>query len=302
MHTILGAGGPVANILTGELLKNGHRVKLISRRKIERFTGAEWVKADLTQKNEVLEAAKGATVLYMVAGLKYDKKAWAAQWPVIMSNIIEAAKQNNARLIFFDNVYMYGHVNGKMTEETPYNPSSVKGKIRAKIAQQLMDEIKKGNIKGSIARAADFYGAESMNSFLDSMVLAKFAKGLKATWLGNPQVLHNFTFVPDAGKDMYILGQHPESDGQIWHLRTAPALKGEDIMKIAARTFGAPMKYSRINKFMLDMVGLFNPLIRETSELYYQYKYDYIFDSSKFEKTFGLQPTAYEDGFKYLKY
>ena len=37
-------------------------------------------------------------------------------------------RQPVAKLIFFDNVYMYGKVNGIMTEETAFNPCSKKEK------------------------------------------------------------------------------------------------------------------------------------------------------------------------------
>lgn len=301
MHIILGAGGPIANVLTQELINNGIKPRLISRRKPDSFSQVEWIRADLTKRNEVTDAVKGATVLYMCAGLKYDKKIWAAEWPIIMNNLVEAAKSTGARLIFFDNVYMYGRVEGEMKEDTPYSPSSKKGEIRARIATKLMGESNKGNIKASIARAADFYGAASMNSFFDSMVLSKYAKGEKAMWLGNIKTLHSFTYVPDAGKAMFLLGHRPESDGQIWHLPTAKPLTGKQFIELAANIFKVSPKYFPVNKLMLDMIGLFNPLIHESSELFYQYKYDYIFNSSKFEKAFNVTPGSYEEGIKTLK-
>ena len=296
MHTILGAGGPVANALTKELLNHGQPVRLISRTEINTFPAANWLKADLKNNKEVMKAVKGSSVIYMTAGLKYDKKIWAEEWPIIMRNIIDAAKETGARLIFFDNVYMYGLVDGVMTEETPYNPSSKKGEVRAQIATQLMDETKKGNIRASIARAADFYGAETLNSFCDSMVLQKLKEGKPAMWLGNPHKKHSFTFVPDAGKAMYLLGNVAKTDNQIWHVPTASALTGKEFIELAAAAFKAKPKYSSVNKFMLTMAGIFNPLIRETLELFYQYRYDYVFDSSKFEKEFAVQPTSYKDG------
>ncbi|MEJ7737119.1 MAG: NAD-dependent epimerase/dehydratase family protein [Chitinophagaceae bacterium] len=300
MHTILGAGGPISNSLANELIKNGHSIRLVSRSAVTRFPGIEWQGADLKNNKEVQKAVQGSSVIYMCAGLPYNKKVWAAEWPVIMQNLIDAAQTTGARLIFFDNVYMYGHVNGSMNENTPYNPLSVKGEIRAKIARKLMDETLAGNIKASIARAADFYGAESLNSFYDSMVLAKYAKGEKAMWLGNVSKKHAFTYVPDAGKAMYLLGQTPASDSQVWHLPTAKAMTGKAFIELAASTFNRDPRYTTINKFMLHAIGIFNKLTGETAELYYQYKYDYIFDSSKFEDTFGLRPTSYNDGVKEL--
>jgi nucleoside-diphosphate-sugar epimerase len=296
MHTIVGAGGVIANEVTTELLAKGLPVRLVSRRPVTQFTGAIWQKADLKNFAELSAAVKGSTVIYLCAGLKYDKRVWAAEWPLIMQNVINAAKQNKARLIFFDNVYMYGRVEGAMTETTPYNPCSVKGEIRARIAERLLQEIKTGNLRGSIARAADFYGAQSLNSFYDSMVLAKYAKGQKAMWLGDPRSLHSFTYVPDAGKAMAVLGLNESSDGGTWHMPTAPARKGTAFIELAASVSQCQPAYLKVNKRMLQALGLFNHLIGESVELYYQYQYDYRFDSSKFEKAFGIQPTSYEAG------
>ncbi len=92
MHTILGAGGPVSNALAQELLKNNQPVRLVSRRKIENSKNATWVGADLKNYQQVLQAVLGSEVIYMCAGLQYNKKVWAAEWPVIMQNLIDATK------------------------------------------------------------------------------------------------------------------------------------------------------------------------------------------------------------------
>lgn len=298
MQTILGAGGPVANSLASILSKKQEPVRLVSRSHQPAVGNTSWMKADLLKWEELLAAAKGSSVIYMCAGLRYDKKVWAAEWPRITDNLIRLAGETGARLIFFDNVYMYGHTQGAMTEKTPYHPSSVKGEIRARTAEKLMQAAEAGNIRVAIARAADFYGAESMNSFFDSMVLAKYAKGAKASWLGNPDAKHSFTYIPDAGRAVALLGEHPEADNQIWHLPTAPALTGRQFIELAARVFNAKPSYGTINKFMLTMAGIFNKLIGESVELYYQYGYDYVFDSSKFEQAFKVKATPYEEGMR----
>jgi nucleoside-diphosphate-sugar epimerase len=301
MHTILGAGGAVANALTRELENNNETIRLVSRKPItSNNKNVSWKKADLLNYAELLEAAKGSTVIYLTAGLVYDKKIWAAQWPVIMQNFINLGKETGARLIFFDNVYMYGLVDGPMKEDTPYKPSSVKGGIRAKIANVLMDEAKAGTIRASIARGADFYGTDNMNSFLDMMVLDKYAKKQKALWIGDPNKLHNFSYIPDMGKGVFLLGQHPESDNQIWHMPTAPAITGKQFLELTARISGVSPKSFAINKFMLWVFGLFQKVVMSVVEMYYQYDHNYIFNSDKFEKTFNVKPTSYEDGLKVL--
>jgi nucleoside-diphosphate-sugar epimerase len=301
MHTILGAGGPVANSLTKVLSGAGEPVRLVSRKPIETSGSVTWVSADLKDITQLKNAIHGSTVIYMCAGLQYNKKVWAEEWPIIMQNIIDATRYEEARLIFFDNVYMYGRVNGIMTENTPHNPASKKGEIRAKIAEQLMNEARSGNIRASIARAADFYGAESMNSFFDSMVLARFAKKQKAMWLGNASTKHSLTYVPDTGKALYTLAKDPGSDNQVWHLPTASALTGREIIHLAAKIFDVKPGYMEVNKLLLNTMGLFNKLIQETAEMYYQYQYDYVFSSEKFESTYNLAPTGYGEGIRQFR-
>ena len=299
MHTILGAGGPVANALTKELLDHNQTIRLVSRRPVDiKGNNLSWKKADLLNYTEVQEAAKGSTVIYLCAGLVYDAKIWREQWPVIIRNVINVTKENNARLIFFDNVYMYGLVNGPMTEETPYRPTSEKGKVRAAIANTIMDEVKAGTLNATIARAPDFYGTSSKNSFFDMMVLDKYAQKQSAQWMGDPNKLHNFIYIPDAGRAMYLLGQSPESDNQIWHLPTTPVMTGHQFIELAARIYGVKPKFMRIRKVMLWLIGLFNKVIAGAVEMFYQSSNDYIFNSDKFEKAFNFKPTSYEEGIK----
>jgi nucleoside-diphosphate-sugar epimerase len=301
MHTILGAGGTVANALTHELINANETIRLVSRRPVN-ITGKDltWRKADLLNYDEVLAAAQGSTVIYLAAGIVYDAAIWQVQWPVIMQNVINVTKATGARLIFFDNVYTYGLVDGAMTEDTPYRPSSKKGKIRAGIANMLVEEIKAGNIRASIARAPDFYGTDSLNSFVDMMVITKYAAKQTAQWIGNPNKKHNFIYIPDAGKAMFLLGQNPDSDNQVWHLPTPPAITGKQFMEIVARAYGVKPKFMVLRKFMLWLIGLFQKVVMGSVEMYYQYDHDYIFDSSKFEKAFNFKPTSYEDAIKEL--
>lgn len=297
MHTILGAGGTVANALTKELLLHNKEIRLVSRRPVNyTSTKITWIKADLLDYKETLNACLGSEVIYICNGVGAKNEDWKTMWPVIMNNAIAVAKETNTRLIFFDNTYMCGVVDGIMTEKTPYNPCTIKGEVRAEIAQKFMQEIKAGNIKGSIARAGGFYGTDSMISVLDSSVLNKFAQNKKAQWIGNPDFLHNFTYITDAGKGLSILGRDSNSDGEIWHMPTAASIKGTDFIKIAASIYQVEPKYISVNKTMLTLVGLFNANVASISDMYYQYVRDYDFNSSKFETAFGFKPTSFVDG------
>lgn len=131
LYTILGAGGVVADELSKLLITEGKNVRMVSRSG-HRSQGS--IKADISDLNQTIEAVKDSSIVFLCVGLKYDHKVWEEFWPRIMSNVIEACKKAGAKLVFFDNVYMYGRVNGMMSESTQYNSVSRKGEIRAMIA------------------------------------------------------------------------------------------------------------------------------------------------------------------------
>ena len=128
MITILGAGGAIGNEVVKLLAARKLPFRLVGRNPVSKPGDTEVVSADLSDKDQTERAVAGSSVVFVLAGLKYDHKVWAELWPRIMANTIEACKRANARLIFFDNVYMYGRVAGPMTEDTPFNPISKKAK------------------------------------------------------------------------------------------------------------------------------------------------------------------------------
>ena len=134
MQTILGAGGVIGRELERALPEYSDRIRLVRRHPAPAQTGQETMVADLTDRKETLEAVKGSEVVYLTAGLPYAVSVWRGAWPRIMRNVIDACAETGAKLVFFDNVYMYGLVEGWMTEETPYQPISKKGEVRAQIA------------------------------------------------------------------------------------------------------------------------------------------------------------------------
>jgi nucleoside-diphosphate-sugar epimerase len=197
-------------------------------------------------------------------------------------------------------VYTYGKVDGAMSEETPFNPITKKGEIRAAIATQLLNEIKAGNIQALIARAADFYGPVGFNTSVPNMlVFANLKKGKRAQWLVNAKVPHSLTYVPNAAQALHILANKEDSFGQTWHMPTANnPLTGEEFIKEAATDMKAKDGYSIISKTMMRLVGLFNRPIKESVEMVYQSEFPYLFDSSKFNRTFNFEPTSYHDGIR----
>jgi nucleoside-diphosphate-sugar epimerase len=299
MITILGAGGDIGNKLVKLLAAANRPFRVVARNPRPTPGATEMVAADITDLEQTIRAVAGSSVVYLLIGLKYDHTVWQKMWPRIMNNTIEACKRSGAKLIFFDNVYMYGKVNGPMTEQTPFNPCSRKGAIRAKIATELIDSWKSGAITGMIARAADFYGPDTRNGMANILVMESFSKRKKASWLVNDLVPHSYTYTPDAAEGLLQLAERSTAWNQTWHLPTAPnPPTGREFVTLAAKEFGVAPNYRILSRPMLRVVGLFNASVAESYEMLYQSGSPYLFDSSKFSREFGVTGTSYVDGIR----
>ena len=301
MQTILGAGGAIGIELAKALPQYTDQIRLVSRSPAQVNPSDELHRADLTKKEEVRKAVKGSSVVYLTVGYPYNAKVWQEVWPRTIRNTIDACKEHQAKLVFFDNIYMYdsGSLDG-MNEQTPIHPPSKKGKIRAEVATMLMDEVKTGNLTALIARAADFYGPGIKDkSVLTETVFKNLSKGKKAFWLGDAHKAHSFTYTPDAGKATALLGNTPEAYNQVWHLPTArDPLTGKEWVEAIASEMDVPRKMMTVPGFMVQLMGIFSPFMKEMGEMMYQYNKTYNFDSSKFEEHFDIQPTPYHQGIK----
>ena len=297
MQTILGSSGVIGNELAKSLTQYTNKIRLVSRNPKKVNPTDELFTANLLKAEEVIKAVEGSEIVYLTVGIQYKTSMWQQQWPLIMKNVIEACKQNNSKLVFFDNVYVYGRVNGWMKEDTPIKPVSRKGEVRKQVTEMLMNEVKNGNLKAIIARAADFYGPNTPLSFVTVTVFENFKKGKKAMWFIDAEKKHSFTYTPDAGKATAILGNSDSAYNQIWHLPSdRNVLTGKEFIELSAKAFGVKPEYTVLKKWMITVVGLFNSNVRESVEMLYQNDSDYLFDSTKFEKAFNFRPTSYEEG------
>jgi nucleoside-diphosphate-sugar epimerase len=300
MQTILGANGTIGSVLAGELMKYTDRVRLVSRNPRKVNASDELFPADLSVPGAVEQAVAGSEVVYLLIGLDYNLRVWEEKWPVLMRSTIDACIRHNARLVFFDNVYMYA-INeiGHMTETSAINPPSRKGAVRKNISQMLLDETKSGRLMALIARSADFYGPGNEKSFLIEMVYKNLKKGKRASWPLDADKKHSFTFTPDAARATAILGNTADAYNQVWHVPTDKnTLTGREIVNLFAKEMKMPDKVSVMPLWMFKALGIFMPLLREMPEMMYQYNRDYIFDSSKFDSKFNFNSTTYQEGVK----
>ncbi len=299
MQTILGAGGAIGKELARSLSNYTAEIRLVARNP-KQVNGSDiLMSADLTDQTSIQKAIAGSDVVYVTIGFPYNLKIWRRNWPAFMQAVIEGCIENNSKLVFFDNIYMYDpqYLDG-MTEDTPMNPSSEKGKVRKQLVEMIMKEVESGKLSALIARSADFYGPSIQNvSMLTETVIKPLSEGKTANWMGPLNFKHSFTHIKDAGQATALLGNTPDAFNQTWHLPTAsnPYTGKEWVEKFAA-ALGVKPKSRSVSRFMTRLMGVFVPVMREMPEMMYQYDRPYDFNSDKFIKRFGILPTAYDEG------
>ena len=297
MQTILGAGGVIGRELSRCLPEWTERIRQVGRIPARVNATDEVMIGDLRDAKATDRAVAGSEVAYLVVGLEYSAAVWEDEWPRIMGNAIEACSRHGTGLVFFDNVYAYGRVDGPMTEDTPFNPCSRKGEVRARIAESLLGAITSGEIRGMIVRAADFYGPGAKSSFTQAVVIDRIRAGKSPRWLGNDKAWHTFTCTLDAARATARLGNSPSAWGQTWHAPSSPeTMSGGGFVRLACEVARVPYRLEVPPRWLLRLMGKFNPVLRENEEMMYQFEHDYVFDSSKIQEALKIEPIPYRRG------
>jgi nucleoside-diphosphate-sugar epimerase len=300
MQTILGSGGSIGVPLARELSRYTNSIRLVSRHPKKINPTDELFPLDVNDLAGIDKAIRGSEVVYVTIGFEYNINVWRKVWPPFLQQVINSCREHKARLVFFDNIYMYAASSlSNMTEEAPIDPPSKKGVIRKQLQDMIMTAVANNEITALIARAADFYGPETDKSMLAETAVKNFLKGKKAQAFGNINKVHTYTYTPDAAKATALLGNTPGAYGQVWHLPTTHQrlTTREWIEMIAAELKVAP-RIQMIPTWLLKMIGLFNPLLREFPEMLYQNERDYVFNSKKFEDRFGIAATDPREGIR----
>lgn len=302
MQTIIGSGGAVGIPLAKALKKFTDHIRLVSRTPKKVNETDELFPLDVSDLSQIDRAVAGSETVYVVIGFEYKLSVWQHTWPPFMKAVINACKKHHAKLVFFDNVYMYdSSAIPFMTEDSPIHAPSKKGAVRQQLHEMIMKEVKNRSLTALIARSADFYGPDNKNSTLNMLVIDQLLKGKKAQVLGAPDKIHTYTYTPDAAEATALLGNTADAYNQVWHVPTTKEkLTNRQWIQLVAEELKVEAKIQTVPVWLIRILGLFMPVMRELPEMNYQNEQDYIFDSSKFEKRFGISATAPKDGIRML--
>jgi nucleoside-diphosphate-sugar epimerase len=293
VHVVFGAG-QVGTTLAMKLVELGRRVRVVRRSHGEIAAGAELVPGDALDPGFCARACEGASVVYHCMNPPYDSGVWAEVVPRVMDNLITAAGGAKARLVVLDNLYMLGRTGGRpMNEDTPMNPCSRKGEIRARAAERLFEAHRRGEVRAVCGRASDFYGPRGTLTYLGDFFWKPALAGKMVRSPVDPDAVHTYHYIPDVAAGLAQLGGAPDDAlGQAWMLPCQPAGTLRELTERFAKALGRRIPVVRLPRFALKAAGLFVPLLREMNEMLYQWDEPFIVDDRRFRERFGARPVA----------
>lgn len=298
VHVVFGAG-QVGPRLARRLLAQGHTVRVVRRGDTAPPAGATLVRGDATDPKFTAEAAAGANAIYHVMNpAEYSVRAWSEQLPRFMAAMLEAAARSGARLVVLDNLYALGRAGGApVTESTPEAPVSRKGEIRLRVATQLWDAQRRGDVRAICGRASDFYGPGGVGTHFAEFFWTRVLAGKSAQMLVRPDHAHTYHFTEDVAAGLALLGGAPDDAfGRWWALPCAPAVSTREMVAAMGRALGREIPVETMPALMRHAAGLFMPVLREIGEMLYQWEQPFVVDDSAFRAKFGASGTPIDDG------
>jgi nucleoside-diphosphate-sugar epimerase len=277
-----------------ELVGRGLPVRAIVHHQVQGLPpGVDVVAADITDPESARSAMSGAAVVYHTASAPYHR--WPQLLPPLMGGVLDGAAAAGARVVYADNLYAYGPIDEPLTEDLPARATGPNGRVRTTLAETLLKAHAAGTVQATIGRASDYYGPFGRQSTAGERLFVPALVGKPAQLLGNPDLPHTFTYLPDFARGLVTLGTHDAAFGQVWHLPSAETLSTREFVRLVFEAAGRPPRLRVLPSALLAAAALFSPNLRAVKEQQYQREAPWIVDHSKFARAFGTDVTPHPE-------
>ncbi len=293
-HIVFGTG-PIGTALADLLADRGEAVVAVNRSgRAPTGEHVEVVAGDASDPEFTTSVVARADVVYQCLNPPLTK--WPELFPGLQAPMLQAARQTGAKLVSLENMYGYGPTGGApLTEDLPLAATGSKGRVRAQMARELLDAHAAGDVRVAIGRAADYFGPAGVTSHMGERVFYPAIAAKKAQVMGDPDQPHTFSYIPDIAAGLATLGSDDRADGRAWHLPNAPTITTRQFIAKVYEAAGTEGGVSAMPRFMVNVIALFNPTVREFKELLFEFEEPFVVDSAAYDSTFGESATKLHD-------
>lgn len=304
MQTILGANGQIGTELAKSLHDHHTQdLRLVSRTPSALHDTDEVVPANLLDPQQTSAAVAGSEIVYFTVGLPANTRLWVEQFPTMLRNTLDACIARGAKLVFFDNTYMYPKTATPQTEHTRFEPIGPKAVVRNAMATMVLEEMASGRIEALIARAPEFYGPGKTQGVTNALFLDPIAAGKNPRIPISDSTRRSLIWTPDASAAMALLGNTPSAYRRTWHLpidENRPTYA--ELTDLAAEAWGRELKPKVLSRAVLTAARPFSTQVQQIWELLPRYAVDNIFVTDTFADAFpDFRVTTYAQGIRALR-
>jgi nucleoside-diphosphate-sugar epimerase len=293
LHVVFGAGPQGLAVVRAQHAA-GKRVRVVTRSgRAQVPDGVEVMAADAADPAAARRACQDAAVVYHCAATPYA--TWPQTLPAIMEGIIKGAAAADARLVYGDNLYCYGPVDGPLTEDLPSRARGPNGRVRAQVAAALLVAHRAGTVRATIGRASDFFGPHVRVSVMGDRVFPAALAGRPAQVLPDPDLPHTYSFIDDVAAALLVLAEREAALGEVWHVPNAQTLTTRRFVELVFQQAGTTPRVRVAPKLGITVLALVNPTMRAVKERLYQTERPFVVDHGKYGRAFGAAPTPHPE-------
>jgi nucleoside-diphosphate-sugar epimerase len=303
-YALWGATGTVGKALAAKLAKQGRPFRVVGRseeRQRRDFRTyeplVEYCAADLSDRSSAERAATGADTVFYTVGVPYPQ---FQLHPKLTRIALEAAASAGARrYVHLSTVYPYGKPQQELVSEShPRNPRAFKGRMRKEQEDLVLAADSLKGMRTTILRAPDFYGPDSELSYVRAVFEAAL-RGGAANVIGPIDTPHEFIFVPDLADTLIALSEKEEAYGKAWNIAGPGLITTRQFAELVFNAVHQKPRLRVAGRFMLRVLGLFNPVPREVVEMHYLWTTPVKLDDTRLRQLLpDLHKTPYGEGIR----
>jgi nucleoside-diphosphate-sugar epimerase len=294
---VLGATGGIGGEVAKVLLAGGWNVRALHRQPdtlpAERKTpGLQWLRGDAMSATDVTRAACGVSVIVHAVNPP-GYRNWGTSVLPMLDNTIAAAQANGARIVLPGTVYNFGpDALPDLHEDSPQNPVTAKGKIRAEMERRLRAAVSAG-CKVLIVRAGDFFGPSVANNWFSQALVKPGRPVSTITYPGAPGIGHQWSYLPDVAETIgRLLERSADLESfAVFHMDGYWDADGTQMIDAIRRNAANPrIRVARMPWRLMRLLSPFVPLFRELAEMRYLWNMPVRMDGTRLMSVLGGEP------------
>jgi NAD dependent epimerase/dehydratase family. len=264
---ILGINGHIGQAAARAFAAAGWQVSGFGRSNRYRPEGVRFIEGDAADEEAMRSAIGDADVVFNGLNLPY------ADWfggraEAQLARVIAAMGKVGRTLLFPGNIYNYAASERVIGPETPQHPERPRGAVRVAMERRIAAAGERGDIRGIILRAGDFYGPDSSQDWFDQVILREAGKGRVA--LPAHEVPHSWAYLPDLAQAFVVLAEkrHDFKAFERFHF-AGDFVTAAELFAVMETVAGRRLKRVGFPWTMIAAMGLVSPTMREVARMRY---------------------------------